>query len=290
MQNIPARDEKHGQKTYGQEMRTLFLADEGCMIGAFDYSAIEAVLLAHYAKGQQADWFRQQIINGADYHKIVMEMTGIPNRDIIKRMNYGFIYGMGINKLISINRRLFKKLASEADMEMKAYGKQLHSIYHTKFPVIKDTMAWAQAVTKQNGSIMSIGGRVHHKPRPVYEDGRWNDGLYRMTNYLIQGSAAEILKKGLVKGWKDGVFNVLKLHLTVHDENVPSIPYNMLGVEAALHFQHECMETAYADRLLVPLKVVGEVGPNWGWWKGDIWEDMQKGIFNRDLITGEVIC
>jgi DNA polymerase I-like protein with 3'-5' exonuclease and polymerase domains len=54
MQQVPARDEKHGQKSYGQEMRMLFIPEEGCMMGAFDYSYIEARLLGHYAKGNQA--------------------------------------------------------------------------------------------------------------------------------------------------------------------------------------------------------------------------------------------
>jgi DNA polymerase-1 len=278
MQNIPAREDKHGQKSYGQEMRMLFLPDEGCMLGALDYSQIEYLLLAHYAKGPQAEWFRGQANAGVDFHTVAQEMTGIKSRDIVKRMNYGFIYGMGLTKLMSINRLLFKQLAAEAGMDVLEFGRHIYEQYHSRLPVIKDTMRWAQQVTQQVGSIRSIGGRLHHKPPPIYENGRWNNGLYKMTNYLIQGSASEVLKLGLLNAWDAGVFNVLHPHITVHDENVVSIPYNKEGTEACIALK-QYMEAAYKDLLLVPMKVVCEVGPNWGYWKGDIWDDMQAGKF-----------
>jgi DNA polymerase-1 len=284
MQNIPAREDKHGQKSYGQEMRALFIPDQGCMLGAFDYSQIEYLLLAHYARGQQAAWFREQANNGVDFHTVAQNMTGIKSRDVVKRMNYGFIYGMGLNKLMTINRLLFKQLAEEAGMEILAFGKSIYEQYHSRLPVIKDTMNWAQQVTQQTGYIRSIGGRVHHKPRPVYENGRWNNGLYKMTNYLIQGSASEILKLGLIDAWDAGVFDVLRLHLTVHDENVVSIPYNKQGTDAARELQY-LMEAAYKEVLLVPMKAVGEVGPTWGYWESDIWTDMQNNVFDRELVA-----
>jgi DNA polymerase-1 len=282
MQNIPAREDKHGQKSYGQEMRNMFIPDDGCLLGAFDYSQIEYLLLAHYARGSQAEWFRAQANAGVDFHTVAQDITGIKSRDVIKRMNYGFIYGMGLNRLMQINRLLFKQLAAAANMDIAAFGKQLYEQYHSRLPVIKDTMNWAQAVTKQAGSIRSIGGRIHHKPRPVFDNGKMNDGLYKMTNYLIQGSAAEILKRGLIDAWQAGVFKVLHLHITVHDENVVSIPYNKEGTEAGVELQR-LMENAYREQLSVPMKVVGEVGPTWGYWKGDIWKDMQANVFNLEL-------
>jgi len=280
MQNIPAREEKHGQKTYGQEMRSLFLPDEGYLLAAPDYSQIEYLILAHYAQGEQAPWFREQANGGVDFHTAAQQMTQIDSRDVVKRMNYGFIYGMGINKLVSTNRLLFRKLANEAGIEnIYVYGKQLYDMYHSRLPVIKTTMNWVQQKTKQQGYIASIGGRLHHKPRPVFMDGRWNDGIYKMTNYLIQGSAAEILKAGLLAAWDAGVFDVLRLHLTVHDENVCSVPYNNIGTEALRELLYH-MENAYKSELLVPMKVACEVGPTWGYWDDDIWNNMKQGVYN----------
>jgi DNA polymerase-1 len=186
MQNISARDEKHGQKTYGQEMRSLFLPEDGCMLAAADYNSVEMKGLAHYAKGQQADWFRAQIAAGVDPHKMAQEMTGITSRDVIKRMQFGFVYGMGVRKLVSINRLLFKQIAPEG-MDIYEYGQQLASLYHSKMPIIRDTMKAVEQETMSVGYITSIGGRRHHKPKPVYQDGRWNSGIYKMLNYKIQG-------------------------------------------------------------------------------------------------------
>lgn len=276
MQNIPARDQKHGQKSYGQEMRQLFIPDEGHMIGAFDYSQIEYLLLAHYAVGAQADWFRQQANSGVDFHTAAQSVTGITVRDMVKRLNYGIIYGMGIKKMFSINRKLFGTLE---------HAQEIFNNYHRGLPVIRDTMTWVQNISQQQGYIKSIGGRIHHKPKPQFIDGKWNNMIYKMTNYLIQGSAAEVLKHGLLDAWNEGVFDILKLHITVHDENVVSIPYTKVGVEAAQALQH-CMENSYKQQLLVPMKAVGEVGPNWGYWKDDIWQRMQAG----DMSDGALVA
>jgi DNA polymerase-1 len=280
LQQVTAREEKHGQKTYGQEIRSMFLPEEGYMLGAFDYSAIEFRLLAHYAAGQQAEWFREQIIAGKDPHKMAQELTGIESRDVIKRMNFGFIYGMGVRKLVTINRILFKKLAG--DMDIYAYGTQVAELYKQKFPVMADTMRSIERQVQAAGYIKGIGGRMHHKPKPVYENGRWNSGIYKMTNYQIQGSAAEILKRGLVNAYEAGLFDTLVPHLLVHDEVVVSVPYNKIGTEAGLELQR-CMESAFNDRLTVPMKVAADVGPNWGAWDSPIWSDMQTGKFDVPL-------
>jgi DNA polymerase-1 len=284
LQNISARDEKHGQNTYGTEVRSCFIPDDGCTFAAFDYSAIEAVLLAHYAQGSQAEWFRDQIRGGADYHKVVMDMTGITNRDIIKRMNYGFIYGMGLNKLVSINYILFKALAAEVGMDVKHYSLQLFNTYHARFPIIKDTMKWVEQQVRAWGYIDGIGGRRHHKPPPELGfNGRYSVPYYKMTNYEFQGSAAEVLKKAFLTALEAGIFgdldsaeddeHILHAHLAVHDEADVSVPLNRIGVEAAQELER-CMVNAYEDKLSVPLKVACEVGASWGASNKDEWREL----------------
>lgn len=282
LQNIPARDEKHGQKTYGQEMRSLFLPEHGCMIGAFDYSQIEYLLLAHYAVGVQAEWFRAQANAGVDFHSVAQTATGIPSRDIVKRLNYGIIYGMGVKKMTNINITLFEKLAAAEGLDVDTFANNTFNQYHARLPVIKDTMQHIQNVAKMQGYVIGLGGRWHRKPRVKYDPatGKLNDFLYKMTNYLIQGSAAEVLKNGMYEALKAGVFNVLTPHLTVHDEIVVSIPYNKEGTEAAMELQ-SIMNNSFKDRLLVPMKSCAEVGPNWGYWSDDIWEEMKQGIYTR---------
>ena len=280
LQQIPARNKGHGED-FSQDMRSLFLPEEGMMLAAMDYSQIEAVLLAHFAQGQQAEWFRDQMRAGADLHNIVMGMTGITYRPVVKTFNYGCIYGMGWQTAMEKNYVLFEKLASGEGKDIESFTKEIYYNYHKKFPVVKDTMAWAQDVARTYGYVDTMGGRRLHKPTPQYDPvtGMINDYLYKMLNKLIQGTAADILKQALITADEAGIYDVLTLHLLVHDEQVNSVPFTKEGTEAAVELQH-IMGNVYKEQLLVPIKAECELGPNWGYWSDRIYKDMQHGIFN----------
>lgn len=281
LQQIPARNKGHGQD-FSQDMRSLFLPEEGKMIAALDYSQIEAVLLGHYAQGQQANWFREQLKAGADLHNIVMGMTGITYRPVVKTFNYGCIYGMGWKTAMEKNYTLFEKLAAEEGLDIETFTKDIYYNYHKKFPVIKDTMEWCQNIAKAQGYIDTMGGRRQHKPKPAYDPatGKINDFIYKMLNKLIQGTAADILKTALINAYEAGIYDVLDLHLLVHDEQVVSTPFTKEGCEATVELQ-QTMANVYKDKLLVPIKAECELGPNWGYWSSRIYKDMQNGIFNQ---------
>lgn len=280
LQQIPARNKGHGQD-FSQDMRSLFLPEEGKMIAALDYSQIEAVLLGHYAQGQQATWFREQLKAGADLHNIVMGMTGITYRPVVKTFNYGCIYGMGWKTAMEKNYTLFEKLAAEEGLDIETFTKDVYYNYHKKFPVIKDTMEWCQNIAKAQGYIDTMGGRRQHKPKPAYDPatGKINDFIYKMLNKLIQGTAADILKTALINAYEAGIYDVLDLHLLVHDEQVVSTPFTKEGCEATIELQ-QTMASVYKEQLLVPIKAECELGPNWGYWSSRIYKDMQNGIFN----------
>lgn len=280
LQQIPARNKGHGED-FSQDMRSLFLPEEGMMLAAMDYSQIEAVLLAHFAQGQQAEWFRNQMRAGADLHNIVMGMTGITYRPVVKTFNYGCIYGMGWQTAMEKNYVLFEKLASGEGKDIESFTKEIYYNYHKKFPVVKDTMTWAQDVARTYGYVDTMGGRRLHKPTPQYDPvtGKINDYLYKMLNKLIQGTAADILKQALITADEAGIYDVLTLHLLVHDEQVNSVPFTKEGTEAAVELQH-IMGNVYKEQLLVPIKAECELGPNWGYWSDRIYKDMQQGIFN----------
>ena len=280
LQQIPARNKGHGED-FSQDMRSLFLPEEGMMLAAMDYSQIEAVLLAHFAQGPQAEWFREQMRAGADLHNIVMGMTGITYRPVVKTFNYGCIYGMGWQTAMEKNYVLFEKLARGEGKDIESFTKEIYYNYHKKFPVVKDTMAWAQDIARAHGYIDTMGGRRLHKPTPQYDPvtGKINDYLYKMLNKLIQGTAADILKQALITADEAGIYDVLTLHLLVHDEQVNSVPFTKEGTEAAVELQH-IMGNVYKEQLLVPIKAECELGPNWGYWSSRIYKDMQQGIFN----------
>ena len=278
LQNIPARETKHGHKSYGPEMRELFIPENDCWMFACDYSQIEYLLLAHFAQGPQAEWFREQANAGVDFHTTVQQSMNFPERTIVKTLNYGKMYGMGINKMMQLNYVVFSKLAADRGMDILQFCTWINDLYNEKMPVIKDTMLSIQNLAKVQGYVTSLSGRHHHRPRPYFDPttGKWNDGIYKMTNYLIQGSAADILKKGLLDAWNSGVFNILKMHITVHDENVCSVPKIKEGVEAAAELE-ACMNNAYKDRLLVPMKAVGGIGDNWnGKHAEDDWQKLRE--------------
>jgi DNA polymerase I-like protein with 3'-5' exonuclease and polymerase domains len=280
LQQIPARNKGHGED-FSQDMRSLFLPEEGMMLAAMDYSQIEAVLLAHFAQGPQAEWFREQMRAGADLHNIVMGMTGITYRPVVKTFNYGCIYGMGWQTAMEKNYVLFEKLARSEGKDIESFTKEIYYNYHKKFPVVKDTMSWAQDIARAHGYIDTMGGRRLHKPTPQYDPvtGKINDYLYKMLNKLIQGTAADILKQALITADEAGIYDVLTLHLLVHDEQVNSVPFTKEGTEAAVELQH-IMGNVYKEQLLVPIKAECELGPNWGYWSSRIYKDMQQGIFN----------
>lgn len=281
LQNIPARGSKHGHDSYGNEMRELFIAEEGRVLAALDYKAIEYYLLAHFAVGNQAEWLREQARAGVDFHTVAMQVTGFPERDAMKTINYGIQYGMGLATMYANNRPIWRKLGEKNGMTGREYSDYAYRTYNAKFPVIKETMNWAQQVARAQGYVTTLGGRICHKPKPYYdtEKQRWNDGLYKMLNKLIQGTAADILKQAMVDMYRSGVLDVLTYHLTVHDENVLSVPYNKIGTEALLETKR-IMEAPFRSMLKVPIIVNCGVGPNWGYKHAEgIWENMQKGVF-----------
>lgn len=285
LQNLGSREDAYGQKAWGPEIRSLFLPEEGDnMLGAVDYGQIEFRLMAHFSVGDHAEWFRDQCRNPSiDMHGLAMERTGIKSRYIIKRINFGVPYGMGIKRMVNLDYPVFKAAATEHGVaDAWQYGDILYQQFKTGFPVLFDMMAHIENTIRSQGYMKSVGGRIRRKPpAELNQHGKWSVPYYKMTCVVVQGSAAEILKKGLLDTMKAGVFDVCPMHLTVHDENVCTIPFNKIGTEATLEMIR-CMEQAYAERLTVPLTSSAEVGPNWGYWKDDIWEAMKAGDFNPE--------
>lgn len=265
LQNIPARDSKHGQPSYGTEMRSLFIPDDDCFMLAIDYAQEEYMVFTHYSVGQQSEWLKEQARAGVDFHTIAMNITGIHIRKVVKNINFGIMYGMGAATMYAKNVMMFNELAKEHNFTTgQEYVNHVYNEYINKFPVVKETMAYVQRLAQAQGYITTIGGRILHKPKPVFENGRWNSKMYKMLNKLIQGSSADILKAALVESYESGVFNEIKLHLTVHDENVVSVPNNKIGIEAAIEFQRIMSENSLASSLCIPLRSDGGAGPNWG--------------------------
>ena len=219
----------------------MFIPEEGHTWGKSDYSQIEYRIIAHYAQGKGAISLREQYNYDpdTDFHKYIQDNTGFDRRTA-KRLNFGGAYGMGIPSAA----QLFGWTMEEAEMFMNTY--------HNTAPYIKETRNSVSRVAKQRGHIFTLLGRKA-RTHPSRK-------LHSMFNRLIQGSAADLFKKGMADAYNAGVFNVLIPHMFVHDEVDVSIPPTIEGQEALEELEY-IMENAI--KLDVPVKVDTHTGANW---------------------------
>lgn len=265
LQNVPARDEE-----IGPLVRGLFLPDEGEDWVRFDWSQIEFRCLVHHGIGRGADVARRMYRedSSTDFHRMVSDLTGVPRKPA-KTINFGLVYGMGK-----------AKLARSLELELSE-AENMFSLYHEKLPFVRDTYQAAMRLANETGVIRTLLGRTRRfdlweekfsreRKTPLPEDkAREKYGrnvqrayTYKALNALLQGDAADIMKKAMVKIWQSGICTVLGPPLlTVHDELDWSAPRTPEAAEALLECQH-IMETCV--ELSVPLVADVEVGSDWG--------------------------
>jgi len=261
LQQVPARHE-----VIGPLVRGLFLPEEGQLWAANDFSSQEPRLLVHYATlldlpgaEKMANAYKEN--PDTDFHQMVADMAGI-KRKAAKTIGLGLMYGMGK-----------AKLANSLDLPLDE-ASELIATFHSKVPFLKGTV---DAVMKRiehpasGGAIRTLLGR---KCRfPLWEPMEWGvnkalpreqavieygsrikrAGTYKGLNRLIQGSAADQTKAGMVALAKAG----FDIRLQVHDEIALSVKSIEEAREAA-----DIM--ARAVNLEVPSRVDVETGPSWG--------------------------
>jgi len=258
LQQLPARN-----KDLGPMIRSLFLPEEDCTWGCFDYSQQEPRLVVHYAALHKfptvydvVDAYEND--SSTDFHQTVADMAKIP-RSQAKTINLGLFYGMGKAKL-------------QAELGVsKDKAAELFDQYHAKVPFVKQLMNAASNRAQERGQIRTLLGRLcrfhlwepnmfgMHKALP-HEDALREHGpgikrayTYKSLNKLIQGSAADMTKKAMLELYKEKIIP----HIQIHDELD-------LSVESESHAKKiiEIMENAV--NLEVPNKVDYEKGKTWG--------------------------
>ena len=274
LQNIPARHPVNGPL-----MRSMFIPEEGMLWGSLDWSQIEYRLLVHYAHitlGVDASdavrMYRED--PKTDYHDMASTLTGLP-RKYAKNVNFGVVYGMGPPKFAAS----IEKTITE--------GEAILEQFHEKSPYIKQMLDRCSGAAASRGFIKTILGRkrrfdtwevkhvVDGDVVSSYVDtadledfkkdktirGRVRRAFtHKALNALLQGSAADLMKKAMVEMWEAGLFEVLIPHLTVHDEFNSSVPDTTEG-HAAFAKMREIMETTLT--LEVPVLADGNLGKTW---------------------------
>lgn len=276
LQFIPARD-----KELGPLIRSMFLPEDESQWGKCDMSQIEFRLFAHYATGPGSEEVRQkyQTDPNADFHQMCADMSG-KSRTKAKTINFGKIYGMGVDKLcVSMGMS-----RSEAEKFMSEYDEGI--------PFVKSMLQLAASVADRRGYVKTILGRRRRfelwepadwllsksipagkkeevielvnqarSKDPAVRPGVRRAKTYKALNAVIQGSAADQIKKAMVDCDDAGLWEVLPLHLTVHDELDVSVPRTKEGESAFLEMVR-LMEQAVP--LKVPVKADWKLGRNWG--------------------------
>ncbi|WP_312602544.1 DNA polymerase I [Acinetobacter schindleri] len=247
LQNIPIREE------IGRQIRKAFVAPEGRILLAADYSQIELRLMAHLS---QDDALVDAFIHGQDVHRrTAAEVLGIALEDVTndqrrqaKAVNFGLLYGMsefGLTRQLGFTRQ-----------ESQEYIKQ----YFHRYPGIYEYMQRTRQVALEQGFVETILGRRLYTPDIDARNMMIRKAAERAAiNAPLQGSAADIIKMAMIEVDKMLPKDQAKMLLQVHDELVFEVD-EAIADELAPKLA-EVMQSVV--QISVPLLVEVGKGKNW---------------------------
>ena len=251
LQNIPIRTE------LGREIRRAFVAPEGWLLIAADYSQVELRVMAHVAKEEiLIDAFR----NNQDIHATTAsKLFGVPikevtseQRGLAKTINFATIYGSSAFGI-----------SSRTDMDPKEAQRFLDQ-YFVTYPRIREYIERTTEMLNREGYVETLLGRKRFFAE--LKNGRlpFNQRMAverAAINAPIQGTAADVMKIAMIRLHAQLQAQGLqaRMLMQVHDELVLEAP--IAEKEAVVKLVCDIMESAYTFD--VPLKVDVEVGPNW---------------------------
>ena len=255
LQNIPNGSE------LGRNIRKAFTAEKGCKILAIDYSQIELRIAAFLSHDEKLlEIFRK----GEDIHTAVAsEVFGVPMNEVDKEMrrkakviNFGIMYGMGVNALkVNLN-----STREEAQLFLNNYFE--------KFSGLARYLENVKIEAKDRGYTETLFGR-----RRYFEGLRSKLPFIKAMaermaiNAPIQGTEADVVKLAMVKIdeflVKEKLDDKVKITLQVHDELVFEVDEKI--VDSVVEKIKKIMETLVPLEKTggVVLKVEASVGENW---------------------------
>jgi len=246
LQNIPIRTE------LGREIRKAFIADEGNVLLAADYSQVELRILAHIS--QDAELI-ETFQRGADIHRATAsKMFNVPEDELThdqrraaKTINFGVLYGMSAFRL-----------SNELNIPT-GQAKDFIDAYFARYPKIQEYLDRTLEEARRSGKVTTLFGRVRYIPEIHNKSFTVRGNAERMaTNAPIQGTAADILKLAMIALDKR-LGDKAAMLLTVHDEIVIEVPESR--AEDVAGIVKETMENIFP--LAVPLQVDAHYGRSW---------------------------
>jgi DNA polymerase I len=251
LQNIPIRTE------IGRQIRDCFVAEEGHILLAADYSQIELRLAAHMC---DVPTLKEAFEAGEDIHaRTATEMFGSVDRDTrarAKTINFAILYGIS-------RWGLATRLGTEPDEAQAMIDR-----YFERFPGIQRYIHETLETVRGCGYSQTLFGRKTWFPRINSKNQTERQGSERAAiNAPIQGTSADIIKRAMARmgpALAGGGLGGVRMLLQVHDELVFELPES--DVEAASKVIEKVMAEAAlpAVRLDVPLGVEIGSGPSWG--------------------------
>ncbi len=250
LQNIPVRSEE------GRRIREAFVAAPGHKLVSLDYSQIELRILAHVA---DIDALKAAFRAGLDIHAMTAsEMFDVPldemTPDIRRRakaINFGVIYGIsgyGLARNLRIPR---------------AEAQGFIDRYFERFPGIRAYMDETVEFAKQHGYVQTLFGRRIHTPEIGARGPRAGFARRAAINAPIQGAAADVIRRAMVRIPEAIKDLPAKMLLQVHDELIFEVEEG--AVDDLIATARAVMEGAAAPavHLDVPLVVDAGQGANW---------------------------
>ncbi|MFG6517330.1 DNA polymerase I [Sulfitobacter sp. 1A13496] len=250
LQNIPIRSEE------GRRIREAFVAPEGKVLVALDYSQIELRILAHIA---QIDALKEAFHRGDDIHAMTAsEMFDVPMdqmtpeiRRNAKAINFGVIYGIsgfGLARNLRIPR---------------AEAQGFIDRYFERFPGIRTYMDETKAFAKEHGYVQTLFGRKINTPNIGAKGPQAGFAARAAINAPIQGTAADVIRRAMVRMPAAIADLPATMLLQVHDELLFEVEKG--AEDALIAAAREVMENANDPVVKLDVKLIVDagVGANW---------------------------
>lgn len=258
LQNIPVRTEE------SRAIRQAFVATPGYTLVSIDYSQIELRVAAILSQDEKLiEIFKR----GEDVHTgVAMRVFGVGAEEVTKEMrrkakviNFGILYGMGVNALRG-------NLGEETSREE---AQQFYTAYFNTFTRLAEYLEDTKAAARRDGYTETLFGRRRHFPGINSGAPFIRAMAERMAiNAPVQGTAADMMRVAMITIYtrltKEKKTDTVRMLLQVHDELVFEIKDEVLVKEIGV-LKAE-MEEVLADYETygVPLTAEVATGKNWG--------------------------